>query len=134
MGGQETNWAAAWFIKEVGPFLSFNGNYFNATIDLGTLSTGSYVVKVKLDNTLRKAIPGIQTLTQGATTTLPIVTLVSGDINNDNVLDIQDYNIFLSCYGQNVCTQKKLADFNDDGPVDGIDYNIFLISFIVPGD
>jgi hypothetical protein len=65
------------------------------------------------------------------TNTLPQVLLVSGDINNDNKLDILDYNILVSCFGNksttDSCGGKQVdADLNDDGVVDGVDYNLFI--------
>lgn len=67
-----------------------------------------------------------------------IPELRMGDINNDNLVNIIDYNNIIDCYqdkvAQSSCTnhnakdtQKGLfADVNDDGVVDGIDYNMIL--------
>lgn len=53
-----------------------------------------------------------------------------GDINGDSNVDLLDYNIFISCYGQkvarNLCTHKGQVDFNKDGNVGGVDYNLLL--------
>ena len=54
------------------------------------------------------------------------IALISGDINQDNSMDILDYNILMSCYGSKACSYKTNSDLNDDGVVDGIDYNIWL--------
>ncbi len=57
-----------------------------------------------------------------------------GDVNNDGTIDILDYNILISCYGEHAdtadCSNKAAADLNNDGVVDGIDYNIFLRALI----
>ena len=55
------------------------------------------------------------------------------DLNNDNQLDILDYNILISCYGSKQCPpdQKAASDFNS-GQVDGVDYNIWLRNFQGP--
>jgi hypothetical protein len=54
----------------------------------------------------------------------------AGDINDDNKLDIGDYNQIVSCYGAkkntSSCTNSAAADLNDDGNIDGIDLNIFI--------
>lgn len=62
---------------------------------------------------------------------MPAITLPSGDINNDNKVDILDYNLLVSCYGDKASSSacgdnKTRADLNDDGVIDGIDYNLFI--------
>lgn len=108
---------------------------FQGIIDMGTLVSGSYFVKVKADGFLQKQLPGIQQISTKQTNTLPLVSLVAGDINNDNQIDIQDYNILISCFGSKQQTSACIAqpsatsagaDINDDGMVNGIDYNLFL--------
>ncbi len=106
---------------------------FSGSVSLGsTVPTGSYLVKVKTDKYLVKQLPGIITLTQGQTTTIPPVSLIVGDINNDNTLNILDYNILLGCYSDftppTSCpgTNGKESDLNDDGSVNASDYNLFL--------
>lgn len=106
---------------------------FKGTIDLGTnFTSGSYSVKIKTDQYLRSLVPGIQSITSGQTTTLPTVSLISGDINGDNQINIIDYNILAGCYSDLLpaadCTDanKVLADLNDDGNVNAFDYNLFL--------
>lgn len=108
---------------------SFKGN-----IDLGSsFSTEVYNIKVKSDQYLKTLVPGIQSITQRQTNTLPQTILTSGDINNDNWIDIADYNILLDCYSDLTpaknCSDpaKKLsADITDDGNVNQFDYNLFL--------
>jgi hypothetical protein len=53
-----------------------------------------------------------------------------GDINEDNVLNILDYNLLLNCYsdlspqrGPCDANQKAAADLTDDGRVQQFDYN-----------
>lgn len=108
------------------------GNFIG-TIDLGTtLPGGAYTMRIKTNQYLKSLIPGIQTLTAGQTLNLPVTTLITGDINNDNVINIVDYNILLGCYSDLLpatnCTtgNKALADINDDGSVNAFDYNLFL--------
>jgi hypothetical protein len=59
---------------------------------------------VKLPNTLRKTISGpyfgsYYQFVNGTNTIMPRVRLPLGDINNDNQLDILDYNLLMSAYG-----------------------------------
>lgn len=113
-------------------FNSTAGN-FTGNVDLGnTLATGAYTVKVKAPQYLRTLVPGIQNLTAGISNQLPETTLVNGDINHDNTLNILDYNILMGCYSDFLpapsCTadNKLLSDLDDDGDVNQYDYNLFL--------
>ena len=107
---------------------------FTGQVNMGNLTNGNYLVKIKADGFLQKQIPGIISISS-LQTTIPSVTLVAGDINNDNQLDLLDYNILISCFGSKQSTtscvkpptQQSLgADINDDGTIDGSDYNLFL--------
>ena len=67
---------------------------FTGTIDAGKpLVSGSYIIKVKIPQYLKKQIGGIQTVVTGQSLTLPPVTFITGDIDNNNHIDILDYNI-----------------------------------------
>lgn len=102
-------------------------------------SSGNFIIKVKSDSFLRRTLTGIQAVTpntinpsQGSFN----VTLITGDINNDNLLDILDFNILLPCFQNSTqsntilcsASQKAASDLNDDGTVDATDYNLFLRS------
>ena len=63
------------------------------------------------------------------------------NINNDNKLDILDYNTLIGCYSDLAAatscnyTQKTASDLNDDGTVNQFDYNLFLReTAIQPGE
>lgn len=105
---------------------------FGGNIDLGTLATGLYTIKIQSPQYLRGLVPGIQSVTQGQVTNLPYLSLVVGDLNGDNQINIIDYNILMGCYSDLLpaisCTsaQKAVADINDDGNVNEFDYNLFL--------
>lgn len=100
---------------------------------------GSYTIKIQTPQFLRKQIPGIFSIKPGEKINLPAVTLITGDINYDNKINILDYNFIVSCFGKKInsvsCIESPqftngnpLADLNDDGVVDGIDYNLFIRS------
>jgi hypothetical protein len=55
--------------------------------------------------------------------------LISGDVNSDNQLNLVDYNIFLTCFGNKQCNTKTQADLNMDGKVDEVDLNILYDQF-----
>lgn len=99
------------------------------------ISAGSYIAKINADGFLTKQVPGITQVTSGQTITIPEVSLVAGNINNDNQVDILDYNLLTDCFGSKQtspsCTihptsTSSGADLNDDGVVDAADYNLFL--------
>jgi hypothetical protein len=108
-----------------------NGN-FVGTITLNDIPQGSYIVKVKSSGHLRKIVPGIQTIIPEQENVMPETTLVAGDVNGDNLINILDYNLLTGCYSDFLpavsCTDtmKELTDLNDDGEVNQIDYNFFL--------
>jgi hypothetical protein len=115
--------------------VTFNATLGNFTgnIDLGSqFNTGLYTVKVKTDQYLRGLVGGIQTITQGQSTNLASLTLVAGDVNNDNAINIVDYNIIVGCYSDLLppvsCNDVNnvRADINDDGKVNQFDYNLFI--------
>ena len=60
------------------------------------------------------------------------VDLIAGDSNNDNRLDILDFNLIMDCYseyeGPKACDDEKviITDLNDDGFVNQTDYNLFV--------
>lgn len=81
-----------------------------------------YTARVKFDNTLWKKL---STQLQGNTLNVSSQELVLGDINQDNALNLLDYNIILSCFGSKTCSQKVLSDLDDNGVIDEKDLNIF---------
>lgn len=105
---------------------------FKGTIDLGAnMINGFYTVKVKSPQFLNTLVPGIQTLVAGKNNQMATVSMVNGDINNDNMLNILDYALLVDCYSDSnpfSCSNedKQMADINDDGIVNQYDYNLFL--------
>ncbi len=109
----------------------YQGTY-RGTIDLGILPNNVYSIRVKEQNHLRKLIPGFQLLDPAQTNVMPEVDLTAGDTNNDNVLNILDYNMLVGCYSDLLpatncdATRKTNTDLNDDGSVNQFDYNLFM--------
>lgn len=119
-------------VKEGETSFTYQGGVYSGTIEMTNAPAGTYYVKMKFDNTIFQQLPGVYNLTLGANT-LPTVALAPGDLNQDNNLNMQDYSIFVSCYGEKECeaSSKQMSDFNDDGIIDGIDYNILIRSFAI---
>ncbi len=112
---------------------STKGNYQGSIgIYPNTFPSDKYYLKVKTTTHLKRLVPGILTITAGQKNTVPDATLVTGDANNDNKLNILDYNLLLGCYSDLAAAvacdaDKKVAtDFNDDSLVNQVDYNLFL--------
>jgi hypothetical protein len=118
---------------------SGNGN-FTGTVNMGTtLTSGTYTVKIRTNGFLSKLIPGIQNLTAGTHVDLATVSLVNGDADVNNTLNILDYNLLIGCYSDILpavacdSTKKLKTDFTDDGNVNQYDYNLFLRELSVQG-
>lgn len=102
-------------------------NLFRGIIHFGPVENSTYFIKILSPHMLKAAvIPTFQVLDSGKVNILPQVTLVQGDINDDNIVNITDYNISLACFQDKQCQSKELIDFNDDGLANVIDYNILL--------
>jgi hypothetical protein len=93
---------------------------------------GSYQVKVKSPSYLVKRIPAAITISPGKTVALPNVTLTAGDFNDDNILNVVDYNMIMGCYSDllkpvycNAQLQRR-TDLSADLRVNAHDYNLYL--------
>jgi len=115
------------------------GDRYAATVTLpGTWPANAqaapaYLVKARLDYTLVALAPGIVLIQGGMANSTPAISLIVGDINQDNSLNLTDYNLLMNCYsdlqpprGPCSAQDKRAADLNDDGAVNGIDYNYYL--------
>lgn len=111
---------------------SFTGQSSFGPAENFMLAAGFYQLKFKTERYLRKQIPILQ-ITPGTTIILPTLTLVNGDSNNDNIINVLDYNMIMDCYSDvlaaRACTdanKKLMTDLTDDGKVNQYDYNLFL--------
>jgi hypothetical protein len=110
---------------------------FKSSIELADSLNGAFIIKVKVDNFLQRRIPGTIEIVKNTNITLPPVTLVAGDINGDNVLNITDLNILLGCYKDifppKFCDDPRetLSDISSDGRVNQLDYNLFLRELLI---
>jgi len=121
-------------------------SFVNPAFDLGSaVQNGTYQISFRTDQSLRTLIKQnptdiggelISLTTGNDPVQIPLQTVLMGDVipdQGDNKIDINDYNAFINCYGENnttssFCKGHNYGDFNDDGVVDGIDYNILLRS------
>lgn len=123
-------------------YSSASGNYTGRVQTSVPLPAGPYNIRVKTDRHLVRRLPGIQNIVTTADNSLPAVHLVTGDINDDNRLNILDYNILIDCYTDtlpapscNDQNKKTISDTDDDGKTNQTDYNLFLREIAnQPGD
>ncbi len=125
----------------------YAGGNFNGTIDLGPVfPSGNYNIKVKSGKYLRKLVPGIVNIKTLSKNPIPQTDLVAGDIKDDNVLNVLDYNILLDCgygainplpiadpnsiYNSQFCVShtdfRANTDLDDNGIINSFEYNLFL--------
>lgn len=118
--------------KQITVTYSAGAGNFTGTSDFSDVPSGNYIIKMQLPGYLSGAASGVQSIIANQLNYLPPVYLITGDINADNIINIQDYIRLTDCYGdltQNTtCTdeQKTATDLNDDGQVNFIDYNLFI--------
>lgn len=115
-------------IKEGNGYIIYDRtNLFRGITHFGPVENGTYSIKILSPHMLRSVVvPTFQVLDSKRLNILPQVTLLQGDINDDNIVNITDYNLSLGCFQDKKCENKDLIDFNDDGVADVIDYNILL--------
>ncbi|MBA3724456.1 MAG: VWA domain-containing protein [Candidatus Levybacteria bacterium] len=109
------------------------GNYLGDIPMQSGFISGQYTLKVKADTYLRRQVNGIQNINLGQKNKITPLSLVAGDIDNNNSLNILDYNALLDCYSDisaaaNCASAEKRVrtDLNDDDAVNQVDYNLFL--------
>lgn len=103
---------------------------FRGIIHFGTVDNGTYFIKILTPHLLKAAVmPTFQVLDNKRLNILPNVSLVQGDIDDDNIVNINDYNLALGCFQNKKCPDKDLIDFNDDMVGNIIDYNILLRNY-----
>lgn len=99
--------------------------------------SGRYLVQIRTDFHPKKQYAGTIQINANQNNVLPPITLVAGDIDNGNQLNIGDYNAIIDCYSDfeapiSCDAEKKVStDLDDDGKVDQVDYNLFLREWLV---
>ncbi len=111
--------------------LTYDGHdLFSGIIHFGKVDNGKYYIKIVGNNTLVRLVkPQFQQLNNTTLNIFPSVTLIQGDTNVDNIIDINDYKSVLPCFQDTKCQYRELIDLNDDAITNAIDYNILLLNF-----
>lgn len=104
------------------------GKQYAANISLTNLISDKYFVIARKDNMIAKSVFTASSVND--TITVPTTTLVFGDLNNDNDINILDHdNIFKACWKKEAKDSCVSTDFDKNGKIDQIDYNTFLRGF-----
>lgn len=99
-------------------------------MSLPALATGNYLVYLKPDGYLRSMIGTITIPSSSNQTITTSKQFVAGDLNNNNIVDLTDYNTLISCMEKDPATSScQYADINDDGSINDTDVTLFLQAF-----
>jgi subtilase family serine protease len=101
---------------------------------LSAVPSGTYTVHIKGAKWLASDVMGI--VVNGGSAAGANATLLPGDINGDNVVDIQDFSVLAAAFGSDPSTANwnPDADLNCDGVVDINDFSLLAADFGLSGD
>lgn len=102
-------------------FVNYSGNDFHLKSSSPCLGKGAY-------STVSSAASSSTPSPSLATSPIPSPTLKLGDANGDRLVDLTDYNVWLSHYRESISGYQN-GDFNNNGVVDGIDYVIWALNY-----
>lgn len=103
--------------------LDASGNYAATTVPVGT-----YDVALKLHNWLRQVLEDVA-ISDPSTSGVNL-TVINGDANGDNSVDLIDLNWVMVNFGQ---SGQVMGNLNWDAQVDILDLNITMINFGLVG-
>jgi subtilase family serine protease len=122
-------------------FRPSSGSSFTDTVTLGSdgsfsipnVPAGTYTIAVKGAKWLQKDLTGV--VVNGAVSGLA-PALLGGDLNGDNIVDLQDFSILAEAFGTDSSSAgwNAVADINCDGVVDLQDFAILASNFGQAGD
>jgi len=97
---------------------------YSVNITLTNLAHDKYFIIIRKGNMIAKSVFTVSN--SGIVTTVPTTTLVFGDVNRDNKIDITDWNLFKACWKQpaSACAPN---DFDQTGgTIDQVDFNTLM--------
>jgi hypothetical protein len=105
----------------------------NGSFSLTDVTPGQYTVHIKAPMWLQKDV-AIDT-SKGAPANVN-VTLLSGDVNGDNMVNINDFEELVTAYGSSSSSSNwdPNADLNGDGVVDINDFVLLAVNYGDSGD
>ncbi len=106
----------------------------NVAYGIPDVPAGTYQVHVKGPQSLAVNINNVNTT--GGPVTLPLITLLGGDANNDNSVDNLDLGLLASAYAASLgdSNYDPRADLNGDESVDNLDLGILANNYALSGD
>jgi len=104
---------------------SIPGKKYSANIAFTSLPQDKYFVIVRKDKMIAKSNFVVSSTTGTVSQT---TTLVFGDINNDNDINISDYNAFRDCWRKSIDSNPSCAtsNFDNNKDVEQVDYNTWV--------
>jgi hypothetical protein len=96
---------------------------------LSDLTPGTYDLRVKNSHTLCNLKSGVALV--AGSNTIDFGTLVEGDANDDNVVNIKDFSILAAGFYP---AYDARADFDEDGYVNISDFSLLVTNFGLYGD
>ncbi len=116
--------------ESIKPLLSADGTRWTFAMD--NIPAGVYTVSFKTAHSLRKSI----VIDLSSNVTLPPLTLIPGDINNNHKIDVDDLSLLLNAYntalGSPLYTPE--ADLDTSGTINVDDLTLLLNNFNRNGD
>jgi hypothetical protein len=105
----------------------------NGTFTLPTVPAGDYTLGIKGWSWLRKDL-SVNTTTGNVSGVT--ATLLTGDVDDNNVVDINDFDLLAAAFGTTPADPawNPHADLNDDGVIDLTDFDLLATNFGLSGD
>jgi hypothetical protein len=106
----------------------------NGQFTISNVPAGMFNIGVKNAHTLKRVKLDQDLVAVG--NAIDFGTLLEGDANNDNSVDLLDFSILLATYNKFIgdTGYDPRADFNGDDGVDLLDFSILLLNYNVYGD
>jgi subtilase family serine protease len=100
---------------------------------LSGIPSGAYTIAIKGPKWLQRDVTGVNVT---GTTSGVSATLLPGDDNGDNVVDLNDFSILAAAFGtaEGQAGYNVNADFNCDGVIDLNDFSLLAADFGLAGD
>jgi hypothetical protein len=104
----------------------------NGAFSINNVLSGTYTIQADAAGHLPAV--GTVTVNSGAAVAMPTVTLLAGDLNNDNLaIDQSDADLLSSVYGANASSLPSEIDLDHNGTIGLNDLNLLANNFGVVG-
>lgn len=114
-----------WFTPDGSGFYTGTIENISSLVPVGNV----YTVFAKKEGYLRKRLAAIELVSGNNILNAQEVELLAGDLVNNGVVDLFDFNRFVEHFGPRMPQGGSPADFDLDGDVDLFDYNLFVPNY-----